>query len=362
MPSKKNDVWKYNKGEWSEIYTFAYLLSSGILYSADKDLNTIDEIYFPVIKIIREDSSGSSIDYYTGEVIKIYKGNELLKEVPKEAFSGMVNTLLKKIPDGSRSFEIPSAEPFFKSIYCEKIKASSNKKEDITLQLQDIHTGISPICGFSIKSYLGANPTLFNPGENTNFEFLIDNCNDAIMNKFNSIDTNHKIIDRMKHLYDNGCDLQPINHSISSQFEENLQFIDTLMPEFLQSLILYSYTYNLKHIPDIINKIQEDNPFNYRNSAIYSYKIKKLLCAFALGLTPERNDWLGAEDANGGYITVKTDGSIVCYHLYNRTEFENYLYEYTTLDRPSITRYDYMKIYKQGEEYRIKLCLQIRFI
>ena len=80
-----------------------------------------------------------------------------------------------------------------------------------------------------------------------------------------------------------------------------------------------------------------------------------------MGLTPERNDWLGAEDANGGYITVKSDGSIVCYHLYNRTEFEDYLYDYTQFDRPSTTKYNYMEVYKDGEDYKIKLCLQIRF-
>ena len=88
---------------------------------------------------------------------------------------------------------------------------------------------------------------------------------------------------------------------------------------------------------------------------------KKLLCACALGLTPEKSDWQGAEDANGGYITVKADGSVVCYHLYNRTEFEKYLFDYTAFDRPSTSKYNYMTIYKEAGQYKIKLCLQIRF-
>ena len=354
-------MWKYNKGEWSEIYTFAYLLSSGVLYSADKDLNKIEEVYFPIIKIIREETAGTTIDDHTGEDIKIYRGDTLLSEVAKDRFTSIVNTLLEEIPKGSRAFEIPQADEFFQSIYCEKIKANSSKKEDITLQLQDIHTGISPICGFSIKSYLGARPTLINAGRNTNFEFSIANCNDEIMNTVNAIDTKSKIKDRIKHLLNCGCVLEPISNSISAQFEENLQFIDTLMPQLLQLIVLYSFVYDLNSIPAIVEKIKEANPFGYSNGEIYSYKIKKLLCACALGLTPEKSDWQGAEDANGGYITVKADGSVVCYHLYNRTEFEKYLFDYTAFDRPSTSKYNYMTIYKEAGQYKIKLCLQIRF-
>ena len=78
-------------------------------------------------------------------------------------------------------------------------------------------------------------------------------------------------------------------------------------------------------------------------------------------MTPEREDWEGAEDANGGYITVKRDGSVVCYHLYNRTEFEDYLYEYTKFERASTSKMHYLEVYKENDEYRIKLNLQIRF-
>jgi len=354
-------MWRYNKGEWSEIYTFAYLLSTGVLYSADKDLNVIEEIYFPVIKIIREEIEGSPIDYKTGEIIKIYRGEQLLQEVPKQRFTEITQELLEKIPQGSRAFEIPTAEEFFNSIYCEKVKENANKKEDITVQLQDIHTGISPICGFSIKSYLGARPTLINPGTNTNFVFELSNCNDDIMEVVNNINSRTKLKDRIRELVSRGCDIIPVEHSISSQFEENLQFVDTKMPELLQLLVMYSYLYDITSVVDVVQKLKEINPLGYSNAEIYTYKIKKLLCAFALGLTPERNDWLGAEDANGGYITVKSDGSVVCYHLYNRTEFENYLYEYTYFERPSTSKYHYMNIYNDGGIYKIKLCMQVRF-
>ena len=352
---------KYNKGEWSEIYTFAYLLSSGMLYAADKDLNTVEEIYYPILKIIREETANEPIDYNTGDIIRIYKGNTLLKEVNKEDFQAVVNELYEKIPQGTRAFEIPSVDKFFDSIYCTKVKEAATKKQDITLQLHDINTGINPICGFSIKSYLGANPTLINPGDNTNFIYTINGCTDDLMDEVNSINTRTKLIDKMNRLIDAGCTFSLNNDSISPQFTENLQFIDTVMPTFLNYMVLYSYQFSLRHTTQIIDKMKELNPLGFSNTEMYTYKFKKLLCAWALGLTPERTDWMGAEDANGGYITVKRDGSVVCYHLYNRTDFENYLFEYTYFDKPSTSTYHYFNIYKENNGYKVKLCLQVRF-
>ena len=80
----------------------------------------------------------------------------------------------------------------------------------------------------------------------------------------------------------------------------------------------------------------------------------------ALGMTPEK-DWEGQEDASGGYIVVKKDGDVVCYHIYNREDFEQYLFDYTFFDRASTSRHGFMSVYKENSEYKINLNLQIRF-
>ena len=49
---------KGNKGEWSEIYVLLRLLADGKIYAADSDLNKLEDIYFPIIKIIREEIKG----------------------------------------------------------------------------------------------------------------------------------------------------------------------------------------------------------------------------------------------------------------------------------------------------------------
>jgi len=354
-------MWKYNKGEWSELYAFCYILNSGILYAADKELNKIEDIYFPVLKIIREEVEGSPISYCIGDTIKIYAGEKLLKEIETSELEKISNYLLSEIPKGGRAFEIPTVDSFFNSIYCTKVKAGANKKQDMTLQLHDINTGIKPICGFSVKSYLGANPTLINPGINTNIEYTLSDCDDKLMNEVNAIETRTKLIDKIRTLNYANCKFKLPKHLASPQFEENLQFVDTIMPKFIMYMLLYRYLYELSDTSKLIDKMKEINPLNFSNVEMYTYKFKKLLTAWALGLTPERTDWLGAEDANGGYITVKKDGSVVCYHLYNRSEFEQYLFDYTYFDKPSTKKYNYFNIYNDGYNYKIKLCLQVRF-
>lgn len=34
--------------------------------------------------------------------------------------------------------------------------------------------------------------------------------------------------------------------------------------------------------------------------------------------------WSGIYDATGGYLIVKENGDVLCYHIYNRNAFENY--------------------------------------
>jgi len=133
-----------------------------------------------------------------------------------------------------------------------------------------------------------------------------------------------------------------------------------MMPRLLSLAVLYSYIYKLRTSKQIIDKMKELNPLGYSNVQMYEYKYKKMLCACALGMTPEK-DWEGDEDANGGYIVVKRDGTVVCYHIYNRTDFEQYLFDYTCFEKASTSRHKYMDIYKDNEGYKIKLNLQVRF-
>ena len=66
--------------------------------------------------------------------------------------------------------------------------------------------------------------------------------------------------------------------------------------------------------------------------------------------------------ATGGYIIVREDGEVLCYHLFNRNEFENYLLKNTKFETASTSRHQFGDIYKENGKYFIKLNLQVRFI
>ena len=179
-----------------------------------------------------------------------------MKEIEKSEFERVSRELFAQMVVGERAFKIPSVDAFFDSIYCNKVKAASNQKQDITIQLHDINTGIKPVCGFSIKSYVGANPTLINPGRNTNFTYTIVGCTNEIMEATNAINTRTKIIDRINNLIRHDCSFIPHDNSISEQFYENLQFVDTRMPTLLSYALLYSYLYEIKDSSRIIHRQQ----------------------------------------------------------------------------------------------------------
>lgn len=72
--------------------------------------------------------------------------------------------------------------------------------------------------------------------------------------------------------------------------------------------------------------------------------------------------WTGEYQATGGYIIIREDGEILCYHLYNHNKFQEYLFKNTRFDTPSTSRYEFGSIYKENIKNYIKLNLQVRFI
>lgn len=124
------------------------------------------------------------------------------------------------------------------------------------------------------------------------------------------------------------------------------------------------YTSNLSKISDLVNHISENNPLNYNidnTHPYYSYKYKRFLTDTALGMMPSKV-WTGELDATGGYLIVKDDGEILCYHIYNRNEFEDYLFKNTKFETASSSRHDFGKIYREKGKLFLKLNLQIRFL
>ena len=359
---------KYNKGEWSELYAFIKLLKEGRIYAADKDANRISDQYLPIIRIIRKEQDNCPIDYFTGDVIKLYQNGKLISEFSPDEFTENITELFNTIFAGSKgdgAFEIPSIQPFMDELKVTKVKASSMEKVDMEMQIHDVHTGFSPEVGFSIKSDVGSPPTLLNSGKNTRFRYKINGISDADMNEINSINktvAREYMKERMAKLFELAESVE-FDCVLDETYEDNLILIDSMLPRMYGEMILQHYKHISEGVYDctsLLEFVSDENPLGYRRNDIYFIKFKKLITAVALGMTPGKA-WDGREVTTGGYIIIKRDGDVLCYHLYNRNFFEDYLLNNTRFDRPSATRYDYGYVYDIGGEKFIDLNVQVRF-
>lgn len=354
-----------NKGEWSELYVLIYLLAHGKLNAADEKLNKLRDIFFPVLKIFREDVKGKKIEYRlpdsdNNRVITVFLNDEQLCEIPQADMEREQQSLYWSIVEGTgKSFSIEGIDSVMSELHCSKIKAMNTDKADIILQLHDINTGYSPVCGFSIKSDLGKPPTLLNAGRTTNFVYKVTGIDEKVKQAINDISTTSKIRDRINAIHENnGC--MTYNSTNSAVFNDNLLMIDSMMPEIIGHALLYSYSTGVTSCKDVMSAIELSNPLGYARNGMYEYKFKKMLCAIALGMMPG-TEWDGYDEANGGYIIVTTSGDVVAYHIYNRNRFEDYLLNNTKFERASTSRYEFASLYNKDGAMYINLNMQIRF-
>lgn len=355
-----------NKGEWSEIYTLLKLLGEGQVYAGDQNLNKIQNLFYPIVMILRQEKD-SNYNYCLSErsiVILTPKGQELLR-VPASLLLAEANFLLNTINESEGAFTVPHIEEFMNSIYCYSLKAKSSDKTDIRIVLHDRRTKINSEMGFSIKSQLGGDSTLLNASKATNFRFKILNISlsDDEIKTINEINPKrNKVIERFNSIKSRGGTFK-FDGIDNTTFLNNLTMLDGNLPIIIAHILLEQLNSGLSTLQELANSITQKNPLEFdtkQTSPFYEYKIKHLLTSAALGMMPA-TAWSGRYEANGGYLIVKKDGEILCYHLYDRNRFEDYLFTNAYLERSSTTRHEYASIIKESDgSLSFKLNLQIR--
>lgn len=354
-----------NIGEWSEIYVLFKVLSDEKLFKGDENLNKIEDAFYPIINVLRQESQGTFKFSYDSDIV-IINNNQLNFRIPIQNFKRMAELLLlelRKKPSGA--FSIPIIEEFINSYNSHSLKAQSSIKTDINIVIHDSRTGATPLLGFSIKSQLGGASTLLNAGKTTNFIYKVT---DTILDKkkaceINSINSRNKIKDRITKIYETGGHLEFTNTE-NLIFNNNLVLIDSCLPNIIAECLLYYYLGQGSRTKDIINILTQNNTLEYNmdnGHPFYEYKYKRFLTDIALGMMPG-TVWNGVFDTTGGFLIVKDNGDVLCYHIYNRNEFENYLFNNTRLETASSTKHQFGLLYKEKDNYFFKLNLQIRFL
>jgi len=352
-----------NKGEWSEIYALFKLIGDKKLHPGDSKIKKIQNIVYPILKILRTEVNGN-FEYSIEDDLVVISGNEEVFRIAISEFKTKASYLLAKIKVNQGTFSVPEIQQFMQSINCLSLKASSSAKTDITIIVHDQRTGLQPSLGFSIKSQLGNPSTLLNAGETTNFIYKIVgvNLSDTDISQINNISSRSKIKDRITEIISKNGKFEFIKTQ-RTVFSNNLILIDSFLPQILSSVLFQFYSSTLSDTESLVKITVEKNPLGFDTSdkhLFYSYKIKRFLTDIALGMMPSKV-WTGQYDATGGYLIVKADGEILCYHVYNKNEFENYLLANTKLETASSTRHGFGELYEESGQLYFKLNLQIRF-
>ena len=357
---------KGNKGEWSELYVLFKLLAEKKMHAGDGELKKLD-VYYPVLNVIRSELNRIMEYCINNDVVLITEDGEEVVRVSTSDFMEQSKSLFSYIQRGSKengAFEIPSINDFLKKIKCEKIKAKSMDKSDIHVVIHDYHTGMTPKLGFSIKSDAGSSPTLLNASNATTFVYEVvgNSLDDKMMDEINAISSRRKMQDRINAIVGRGGKLK-FDHVLNPTFEGNLRMIDSCLPKILGWMIADSYLVRDMNINNAVERIKKSNPLGYNMTEghdYYGYKLKSLMVCSALGMLPA-TPWNGRYDATGGYIVVKEDGNVICFHLYDKNLLEDYLFNNTKFETPKSERYEIGSVYKFDGKYFFNLSLQIRF-
>lgn len=380
-----------NKGDWSELYVFAKLLADGKLFQSDIHLLKDENNFYEVVKAYRE-GANSNLEFDRKENIFLYEvskdhkdlvGNftlDYLKESATILFNGIIN-------GKGKSFEIPEAEDFLVSAKIQKLTAKVTSKSDIRLRIYDHRLAKETDLGFSIKSLLGGDSTLFNTGVGNNFvysiqspkKFAIDEFNKATYKPKNGIS---KITYRLQQLITEFSSTIKFKNVQSPQLWRNLKMVDGDLPDILAFCLMFRWIDRTPNLSELVDILEKRDPLNFYNGEqseqkLYDYKLKKFLAECAMGMTSE-TPWHGIYDATGGVIICKQDGDIVCFHIYDFNLFREYLINNTKFEQPSTgedennpgyprtikgtKKYYYGWLYEENDELLFKINLQIRFI
>ena len=155
-------------------------------------------------------------------------------------------------------------------------------------------------------------------------------------------------------------------HSIENKiFKNNMFLVDSYL-HFIIAEILILHCLNKNNIiAELVKKLAKKNPLlngKRYNQPFYERKLKEFLYHLIMGMN-SNEIWNGKYDASKHFFIKGNNNELITYNIYNRNQFEDYLYQNTRLETASSTRHKFGIIYKDLKDncFYMKLNLQIRF-
>lgn len=259
----------YNKGEWSEPYLLLKLIADQKLYLGKENFEKVEGLFYRIIKVLHLEKLNSTTFSFDGDIV-IIDGNNSSFKLPVKKFIEISKLTLDRINNVKTkkgSFDIPELMEFLNSINIKEVKSKSKSKNDITLQIEDPNTFITPTLGFSVKSQLGRPATLVNASNATNFTYqLSKKLNSLQIDEINNI-RNFSAKFKVFQKYGVEFSFEKIDNE---KFNINLQTIDYNFPKLISDILLMYYANNITSentIENFTKKITDKNEFKYNVSS-----------------------------------------------------------------------------------------------
>lgn len=342
-------VWEFNKGEWTEAYVFLRLLGDGRIYGASTGLIKDEHTYIDIISIIRDEPNSylkfeRFIEDQLAKVQAMDDEGVVFKVITAPELTEKADFLYRVImssPAGARKIQVPAIQTYLEELrfltpkanLSDSAKDRYGAKSDIIITSQNSLDKSCTTEGFSIKSHLGSNPTLFNCSQTSGFVYRIPGCTFDGMHRLNALDSFKTIITAIKENYS----LEYIGCR-NEIFEQNICIVDSRMDEILHNTLLLFYGYYGIDVSidmnSVCNALAIINPISSKNpNVFYRAKIKDLLFASFAGLTAS-TPWSGRKKLTGGYIDVSPNGELLYYRAISDDIFANYLFQNTKFEVP----------------------------
>lgn len=346
----------FNKGEWAEIYCLLRVMYERQLLGVNHELRRTEEI-FPVFGGFLKLEATQNLKFKLGEDAICFENESLQYRVEYGEIDQLSINAFKVIQSAKGTFRVEAVESFFKKLNCHNLKANAKDKADLRLSLWNPFAQEKDYFGFTVKSFLGANPTLVNASKPTNFTFRtsIPIQNKSCFASLKSKKLCAALLEHQANLKFESMD--------NATYENNLMKIDLSLPTIIAEVLkTYYSSKNIKQVKDLVAKVRELNPLQLKNTMLYEDKITDFLFYSAVGMVPNQ-EWTGREDIEGGCLIVQESGSVKTFYFLKNdyiAYFRRYLFERAYLDTASNSRHGFGSLYEKEGQVFLKLNLQVR--
>lgn len=367
-----------NRGEWAEIVAVFRCLQSGRVSTVRSEEDGLKPTGGAVVvSEIHLERNSDSIVYrfnrtaVVDDFITISVNGDVVARMGKEELNADAELLIASIQEQAvlhktGNFTVPNADTVLEKYYLGSGKTKSSLKQDVEMVLVDPDGIPLPVQGFSIKSFVGGDPTLFNTSRSARFKFRLDGAASERASAIAEDIAASKPKSWVQTLFHRLNEINAFTQTIEipePKFQRNLELLDAQMSNVIGALLLRAYCSGNMSISDCLKMVTKSDPLGYGGDAetFYSYRVKRFLRAAALGFSSSK-PWDGNEGADGGMLLVNKEWNLYCM-LSSRKDFENYLLKSCRFESPSSSESKhggYGRITKEWRGTYVDLLLQVR--